>query len=69
MNTLIEKGRERLDSFINADHIWEVILEHHKCLQQINTSKSPIRENIYNYIIDIDTTTEEDESIEENHKN
>lgn len=66
MNTLIEKGRERLDSFINADHIWEVILEHHKVLKQINTTKSPLRENIYNYIINIDTSSEEEPPLEHN---
>jgi len=57
-NRLIEKGEERLNNYINADYIWDVIMEHHNILKKLNKTDIPLRDEVYDYVLNIDSDEE-----------
>jgi len=54
----LEKGEEKLNEYVNANYIWEVIMEHHKVLKELNKTKLPLRDKIYDYVINISSEEE-----------
>jgi len=62
----MEKGEERLNDYVNADYIWNVIMEHHKILKKLNKTDIPLRDQVYDYVINIDS--EEEEKSKDNRK-
>ena len=57
-NKLLEKGEERLNNYVNAHYIWAVILEHHNILKELNNTNKPLRDKVYDYVINL--SSEED---------
>jgi ADP-heptose:LPS heptosyltransferase len=55
----MEKGEEKLAKYVNANYILKVIEEHHKILKDMNNTGKPMRDKVYDNVINLSSEGEE----------